>query len=265
MARTINEIQRQIVDGLRNSHPDLSDSKVSEWRVWTYVVAVAIYSFEIILDLFRTEVNALTDRITPGTTRWYAEMCYRFQHGHELLFDEKTAMLYYAKDDPDARIIRVVAVAEGEAGLSVKVAKFDEAGKIIPLTEDERYNFAGYVDSFKFAGVETEVISTVADCIRYRLDVYYDPAVPRTTVREKVKQALDDFRISLSFDAMFYVQRLVDAVMAADGVVTVDPVSVSRQGADTEGFLPVTVMTELYSGYFNYADDCEFTLISTKQ
>lgn len=115
MARTINEIQNEIITSLNGKKDiSLSTSKVAEWRLWTYVIAVAIHSFELILDVFKSEVDTQTNKITPGTVRWYAEMCYRFQNGHELLFDENTAMLYYQTNDPDAQIIKVVAIRENK-------------------------------------------------------------------------------------------------------------------------------------------------------
>ena len=95
MARTINDIQQSIITDLQTYFPKLSTSKVAEWRLWTYVVAAAIHAFEIILDLFRQEVDELTAKITPGTKLWYAEMCYRFQNGHTLVFDKNTAQFYY--------------------------------------------------------------------------------------------------------------------------------------------------------------------------
>ena len=87
------------------------------------MVAAAIHAFEIILDLFRQEVDELTAKITPGTKLWYAEMCYRFQNGHTLVFDKNTAQFYYEQDDPDSRIVKVVAVNEVYKMISIRVAK----------------------------------------------------------------------------------------------------------------------------------------------
>ena len=141
MARTINEIQAGIVSELEaGTEVKLSTSKVAEWRLWTWVVATAIHTFEVILDLFRKEVQEKTDKITPGTVRWYGEQCLRFQNGHKLLFDKKTAALYYAEDDPAARIVKVVAIKESPKHLTIKVAKTVDAGNVVPLSPDENYN-----------------------------------------------------------------------------------------------------------------------------
>lgn len=265
MAQTIKEIQDRIVTELQSAGVRLSTSAVAEWRLWTYIMAAAIYTFELVLDTFRSEVDILTNKITPGTVRWYAEMCYRFQNGHELLFDTKTAMLYYEKEVPQARIIKVVAITEGENRLSIKAAKLDDKGKIIPLTADEKHNFTGYIDAVKFAGVQTDVISTTEDKLRYDLEVYFEPSIPATTVRANVLSALEKHKTALGFDSMFYTQKFIDTVMAVPGVVTCDLKTLSRKGASSASFVPVKIFAELESGYYEYDKDCVLTLTSVKE
>lgn len=267
MARTIQEIQQAMqadLEAQREGRPALSSSAVAEWRLWVRVTAMGIHLFEVIHDQFRTEIDEAADKITPGTVRWYVEQCKRFQNGHELLFDENTAQLYYAVDDPAARIIDVVAVTEGKERLSIKVAKLDDQGKIVPLTADELHNFTGYVDSIKFAGIETVTVSTNADQVRYNVEVFYDPAVPVTTVRERVTEALDVFRNEQDFNSMLYRQKFVAAIMAVAGVVTADLKSMERKGTSMESFEAVGVAEELEAGYFDYTDDCTLTLTSSK-
>lgn len=263
--RTIKEIQEQAIVTLKSlTNIKLSTSAVAEWRLWTYVTAGAIHAFEIILDMFRQEIDTLTNKITPGTVRWYAEMCYRFQDKHELLFDEKTAMLYYAKDDEAARIVKIVAISEKQNSLLIKAAKIDNTGKIIPLTLEEKYNFTAYIDAIKFAGVQTDVISTTEDKIRYRLQVWFDPAMPNTLVRENIVKALDEFKAAQGFDSMIYSQKLVDAVMATSGVITCKLVSLERKGTSDADFKAIDVFSELESGYFEYAEDSSLELNSIK-
>lgn len=264
MARTIKEIQQSMIDSLAVERPDLSPSASAEWRLWTWVVATAIHLFEAVLDRFRTEIEAVSDKITPGTVRWYVEQCRRFQNGHELLFDDRTAQLYYAEEDPEARIIDVVAVSEDNGRLNIKVAKRDENNHIVPLSADELHNFSGYIDAIKFAGIETATVSTNADQVRYDLEVFYDPAVPATMVRERVEAALDAFRSEQDFDSTLYRQQFVAAALSAEGVVTADLHGLERKGTGMETFAPVGVADELEAGYFDYTDDCTLTLTSVK-
>lgn len=264
MARTIKEIQQAMIADLTARRSGLSTSSVAEWRLWVWVVATAIHLFEVILDQFRAEIDAAADKITPGTVRWYIDQCRRFQNGHKLLFNTGTAQMYYEADDAQARIVSVVSVREDAKKLTIKAAKMSDASKITPLTADELRNFTGYVESIKFAGMETVVISRTADAIRYELAVYYDPVVPATTVRDTVQAQIDAFRTSLDFNSMFYRQRLVDAIMSVDGVVTADLQSVERKGTDMEDFKPVGIAEELDAGYFDYAEGCVLNLVSIK-
>lgn len=144
--------------------------------------------------------------------------------------------------------------------MSIKAAKRDNSGKIVPLNIEERYNFSSYIDAIKFAGVDTNVISTSADRLRYNLEVYFDPAIPNTLVQEYVEKAPDDFKASLGFDSMIYKQQFIDAVMNAEGVVTCNLVSQERKGVTDTGFAPVGIYPELESGYFEYDPDCVATL-----
>jgi hypothetical protein len=266
MARTINEIQNGIIASFQEkSGLTLSSSKVAEWRLWTYIFAVAIHTFEIILDSFKSEIDVITNKITPGTARWYAEMCYRFQNGHELLFDESNAKLYYSIDDPDSRIVKVVAIKEDKNKLVIKAAKQNNEGKIIPLSLEEKYNFTSYVDAVKFAGVDTSVVSTSEDKIRYNIEVYFETSIPNTLVHENILKALDIFKAGIGFDSMIYKQRFIDAVMDAQGVITCNLISLERKGATDEGFVTIGIYSELESGYFEYDTDSIVTLKTIKE
>ena len=253
-----------MIENVQAVFPGLSTSAVAGWRLWTFVVASAIHAFEVILDLFRAEVETITNKVAPGTERWLAEMCYRFQNGHELLFDEKTAQLYYAQDDEAARIIKVVAIVSGRKKILIKVAKQDKEGLIVPLSADELHNFTGYIEAIKFAGIAISIISTPADLIRYRLEVYFDPFTPIATTRQNIQDALEAFKTARSFDAKFYPERLVEKIMAAEGVTTAKLRGVERKGATEPDFVTVEIVDELAAGYFEYSDDSTLTMTSIK-
>lgn len=262
----IKEIQNSIISELQNnSGLKLSTSAVAEWRLWTYIVAVAIHTFQLALDLFRKEIDEMTTRITPGTARWYVEMCKRFQHGHKLAYDETTAMYYYEKDAPADRIVKIVAISENAGSLTIKVAKLNASNKIEPLTPEERYNFMCYIDVIKFAGDVTGIVSTNEDKVRYDLDVFFDPAIPNTTVRANVLAAIETFKIAFGFDSMLYAQRFTDTIMSVPGVITCKLRSLSRKGVSDPAFVPVDIVSELESGYFEYDPASVLTVTSVRE
>ena len=265
MARSINEIQAGIVSELEaGTEVKLSTSKVAEWRLWTWVVAAAIHAFEVVLDLFRKEVQEKTDKITPGTVRWYGEQCLRFQNGHKLLFDKKTAALYYEVDDPAAQIVKVVAIKESPKHLTIKVAKTDDSGKVIPLSPDEKYNLIAYIHEIRAAGTTTDVVSTTEDKIRYDLQVWHDTVYPYSEVEANVKAAIEVFKTNIGFDGVIYVQQFIDAVMGAEGVVTCKLNSIARKGVSDDDFKEFEVYSDLESGYFDYAPDSVVKVESVK-
>ena len=259
MARTIEQIKTAIINSVNENMPGMSGSAVAEWRLWAYIVAVAIHYFEIIVDLFRKEIDTLTAQITPGTIRWYAEMCKRFQNGDSLVFDEKTALLAYPTVNESKRIIEVAAVSEGKDEsnkLFIKVAKKKD-GKIVELDSAEYNNFLAYIDAIKFAGCQTEVISTKADQIYYDLVVYHDPAIANETIMADVEAALESFKTSIDFNGILYRQKLLDAVMGVNGVTTcvlLDFKQHSYQSASDDDWRPIDTHADLDAGYFEYAD-----------
>jgi len=262
MARTILQIQNEMAAKALADRPELSDSRVAEWRLWTFVVAGAVHAFEVILDLFRREVEEKVSKIAPGSLAWWRDMCLRFQNGHEVRFNTKTAELYYAVDDPAARIVKVVAITEGRNSVTLKVAKFDDAGRVVPLDVDEHRAFAGYIETVNFAGLGVSVLSLPSDRIRYQMEVFYDPACPAATVEENVRGALAAFRIPQTHDARFYPQRMLEAVLSAAGVVTARLGAVEQKRATEEYYTAVGVFATLWAGFFDYSDDSVITMTS---
>lgn len=261
MARTIETIQESINGDVENKWNGISKSRSAEWKSWTFIVAAAIHAFELIFDLFRKEVDALTNKITPGTLRWYAEMCKRFQNGDKLEFDKNTALLYYPVKNEDRQIIKVASVSEGmEANaLFIKVAKYKDNNtkEYCELEEDELANFRSYMDAVKFAGCNTEIISTYADLLCYSLVVYHDPAIPDKIIEEDVQKALNDFKDSIDFDGVVYRQKIIDAVMAVDGVTTCVLKSLrqhSYQSGDAGDWKEIDTHATLDAGYFNWSE-----------
>lgn len=267
MAKTIESIQEEIIEGVKKEVSALAGeenpSKTSEWKLWAHIVATAIHAFEFILDLFRKEVDTLTNKITPGTVRWYAEMCKRFQYGHSLVFDEATALLYYEDTTDEAsKIIAAVSITESDTTLAIKVAKYKDQEKkeLESLNPEELKEFKDYIDAIKFAGCKTDVTSSVADEIRYSMTVYRNPSYGEDTVRKNVLESLQAFKTSVDFDSVVYRQKLIDAVMHVEGVTTCDLTLLEHiRIQDDESVVSSIIGTHtvLQAGYFNWTEDSE--------
>lgn len=262
MARTIEQIKQDVTAKL-TTRLSLSTSAAAEWRMWVHCVSYAIYLFEACLDVFKKEMDEKADTIVPGSLTWYSEMCYRFQFGHKLLFNKSTAALYYEKEDPEAKVVKIASVREVNGWVLLKIATKNEEGLIVPLSDIQLLNFRNYMDAVKFAGSKIQVISTDADIVRYRVKVWHNPAVPTTSLEEEIRGSLDAFRTEQSFDGMFYSTAFVDAVKRVPGVVTAKLTSLERRSSNDADYEPVDIRADLYAGYFNYdAEECGIELIN---
>lgn len=262
MARTVEQIEQTITTRLQ-SHFSLSTSAVAEWRLWVGAVAYAIHLFELVLDTFRTEMDNDAAKGVAGTKTWYRQKCYEFQYGHELLFDNKTGLLCYAQDDPLARVVKVAAVDVQKKIVYLRVATLDVQDRIVPLSSVVMIDFKNYIDSIKFAGTQTAVISTTPDLVHYVLRIWYKPSFPVERVRELVLETLATFRTSQQFGGVLYRHKLLEAVTELDCVVMpkLQRLTVKANGQDT--YAEVDTMVSLQAGYFDYdTAGCELQLTS---
>ena len=263
MARTITEIETSITERLAASFT-LSTSAAAEWRMWTHCMAYCIHVFEVTLDLFKKEMDDDVEREVAGSLTWYNAKCYEFQMGHELVFSTVTGLLRYETVDEDARIVKTASVDVGDDNtLFFRVATMDADGNIVPLTSNQMLNFKNYIDAIKFAGTKSQIISTDADLVRYRMRVWYNPATPVDTIRGNILTALDAFRVAQRFGGIIYRHEMLDAVTAVGGVVTAKIAELYRKGTEDADWVEVDTATHLHAGYFDYdAGNCTLELTS---
>ncbi|KAA6336886.1 hypothetical protein EZS27_014997 [termite gut metagenome] len=261
MARAIIEIQQSIAEKLQTQF-SLSPSAVAEWRLWVNIFALVIHTFELILDRFESDVNERVMKSRPGTREWYRNICALFQNGYELSFDTDNAILHYAVDDPTSRIIALSAVQEQDRVITLRIAKKNESGAVVPLDYPELENFKNYIARVKILGSKITIISTTADLVRYSLQICYDPSYPLEMVTGNVEAAMDRFKLSQDFGGILYPNRFLDYAMNVQGVVTAKLLSFSRKGTSDVDFAQVDVSVRLEAGYFNYDNDnCSVTYV----
>ena len=263
MARTINEIELSIRNRLSASF-DLSTSAAAEWRMWTHCVAYCIHLFEIVLDHFKEEMDADVQREVAGSLTWYNEQCYEFQLGHELVFSTVTGRLGYESEDENSKIVKIASVDTADDGtLMFRVATMDDNGNIIPLTSGQMLNFIDYVNSIKFAGTKSQVISTNADLVKYAVKVWYNPATPVDVIRTGVEDSLAKFRVAQRFGSVIYRHKMMEAVTSVSGVVTAKILSLYRRGTEDAEWQEIDIVSNLYAGYFDYdQESCSLELLS---
>ncbi|WP_299212746.1 hypothetical protein [uncultured Dokdonia sp.] len=210
MSRTIAEIQTEILDekerqsvlaGLTN------ESKTAIWRVWTYIVASAIWIHEQIV-----ERNARISR--PHTLDWYRSQALDFIDGRDLIFRdgffEFDTVGLSESEIEDLKIVKHCAVSEidletiinpeGDLTLNteinqnsnsvqllsdyfhnqvgvvfMKVAKNEGENNIVPLNADEQARLREFIRRIKDAGNQIQISSIPGDKLKLDLRVYVDP------------------------------------------------------------------------------------------
>lgn len=256
MARTISQIQQQIID-TKNTEGVLStftwsDSKVAIWRLWTYVIAVCIWTLENLFDYHRNDVEALIAAQKPHTLQWYVQMARQFQYGVALPADSDT----YAttSTDPAVAIIRYAAAVELSNLVRLKVAK-ENAGVLEALLAVELEAFSAYMNKVKDAGVRLQLTSSDPDVMQLALTVYYDPLILDSTGARldgtdsyPVLSAVNTFLEDLPFNGVFVLNKLRYALVDVEGVVIGHVVSAQANYAATP-FVPVTVQYVPDAGY----------------
>lgn len=248
MARTIQEIYDSIIaeketkatlagllpagDTAENLLDQLtSNSKVAVWRLWAFIIAVAIHTHELLWDIFKQEIQAIAAAAPAGTPAWYVKKCFEFQFGDILQYINNQYV--YDPVDSTKQIIKRAAIEERADGVVVvKVAKL-VSGSPVELSTPEKDAFTSYMQDIKFAGTRLAVISIPGDELNLVWNIRYDPQIPLSQVQLDVANALDTYIANLPFNAAVNVNRINDALQGVPGVV--DPVFISATGTPQGG------------------------------
>ena len=236
MSRSIGQIQEEILS-LKSATSALqpldiltdqeqpqaqSGSKVAQWRLMVWVVAVAIWSMEKLFDVFRAEIDRRIAETRPHTKGWYRQKALQFQKGYTLHRKD-----YYDVVDESAKIIKYASVRKlilsGRGTLLIKVVKAD-GDNLTPLTASERLSFAAYMDEVADLGTFIKVVSLPADKLVIEADVYYDPQLIDAngnyikTGSPVLVPAIAAYLRSMDFDSRLILTKLTDAIQSAKGI-----------------------------------------------
>lgn len=276
MARTIAEIYEEILaeknnqTSLQNLAPsndsynqltdDLSsNSRVGVWRLFAFLIALAIWTHELLFDQHKAEIDDIIAKSPNGTPRWYQEQVFDWQFGDSLQFID--LKYQYSVIDETKQIVKLCAVQDRADGvLIIKVAKLDNQNEPIPLTTTEVNALKGYITLIRFAGTQFTVVSSDPDLVKITAEVFYNPIFDPTVVQASVEVAIDNYLKNLPFDGTFKINSLIDAVQAVEGVSDFTTSSVeAKYGA--LAYAPVSRTYLSNAGYLRV--DPAFSLTST--
>ena len=230
MARTIQEIQTLILQA-KAQEPALNElnstSKVAIWRLWVYIIAVAIWSLEKLFDQHRADIDKRLAELKPHTARWYRSKALAFQYGFDLLPDsDKFNNQGHTEEAIEAsKIVKYSAVIESknEGRLIVKIAG-EQGDTLQPITDAQKQAFESYLQEIKDAGVRLSVVNYQPDVLHLQMKIVYDPLVLDGNgqsiihATKPVETAIKDYLKRLPFNGELVLAHLIDALQQAEGV-----------------------------------------------
>ncbi len=230
MARSINDIQTLIYQA-KAQEPALNElnstSKVAIWRLWVYIIAVAIWSLEKLFDQHRADIDKRLAELKPHTARWYRSKALAFQYGFDLLPDsDKFNTQGHTEEAIEAsKIVKYSAVIESknEGRLIVKIAG-EQGDQLQPITDAQRQSFEAYLQEIKDAGVRLSVVNYQPDILHLQMKIVYDPLVLDSNgqsiihATKPVEEAIKEYLKRLPFNGELVLAHLIDALQQAEGV-----------------------------------------------
>lgn len=261
MARQINTIIQEII-AEKEAQPQLSalssSSSTAIWRLWVYVVAVAIYSVEIMFDFLRDEIFAVVDAKTPGTLTWYRNQALNYRHGSHLVFDSN-GWPSYPDNDSSPKIISQCSVREVSNGLLIKIAK--KTNELMPLDSDELAGFSEYISLVKYAGTPIRIVNGGAVQLSVSIEIQYDVLLLESDGKEiitgnyPVIDTINAFLENLPFDGRLSKNALIDYIIKnAPGVKDLVILYLGWRSIDTESYQSIESSHVPSTGYFKITD-----------
>jgi len=227
MARTQQQVFDEMVTA-KASQPALdildSSSFVAYWRLLLWVVAGAIVTFEGLLDIFRSEIDAKIATAPFGHLLWWQRKALEYQHGDELTVTAD--IIGYDVVDESLCIVKAAAAIEDTTvpgGVLIKVAVLNGSNEFEPLDTTQANGLRAYLSQLKPAGPEPTVVSLNGDIFRLEGVFKFNPLLMANDGSLlsnpsvwPLEVAIDDYRRALDFDGVIDLHRLQDAVQRLD-------------------------------------------------
>jgi len=235
MARNITDIYDSIMD-YKKSRSELnklnSTSQAAIYKLWAYITAAAIFTHELLWDIFREEINVTLEARINGTNEWYVGKALEYQDGNELKILSDGTRLGYSPIIEGNKIVSRCAYFEDKVNfkgrLNLKMAK-GSPSNLSKLAAEELGRITNYFEKIKFAGTNINLISIKADEIELTdITVYHDGVRTNDDIRVDIEAAMNNFLTNLSFDGIFYIEAFRDSLQEVENVVDINILELKR-------------------------------------
>lgn len=257
MARSLEVITQDIktqirtyssLDGFKFPEDTPAGSKVGVFNLMIDTVAISIYTFEVIMDGLKSDIQTIADAAPSGNAKWVQGQILKFQYGDVIQLVNYVPT--YPVIDTTKQIITQCAVKDaGNGNIYIKVAK-GTATPYSPLSAPELSALRDYYygtsssQGVGFAGVKAIFISLNPDRLYVQANIFYLGQYGSVTVKAAVIAAINSFLSTFNlgnFDGRLYVIRLIDAIQAVPGVSRVTLTGLSGRAATVAYGLGVTI------------------------
>ncbi len=265
MARTLEEIQTEIKTEVRlNSEldkflfPEDGGSSVSVFNLIIFIVSLAIFTFEVLIDTFKSDVEAASQQAPVGNPQWIQKQMFLFQNGDTITLDADFIPSYTVFDE-SLQIIKFCSVQESfSSEINIKVAKLD-GGVAAPLTAGELTAVEDYyygsndTQGIGFAGVKAQFITQEPDRMAVTGLVTFAGQFVESLVKQAVIDVIDLHFANIGFDGIVFMNRIVTEVEAIDGVINFNITNVAARAHDVllinATNIPINGTYEILAGY----------------
>lgn len=240
MARTVSEIKKTMTDafmadanirekyGLKEGDTwNGSFSSVSLENIIFFIVAACCHVLESIFELYIKDVDEKISMAVVASVPWYYKMAKAFQYGDQLVLNETTQQYGYAIIDESKQVVKYAAVRDRGTSVQILVSG-DKNGMPVALSNDVLTVFKQYMNRVKVAGVILGITSKRGDYLSIEANISVDPLVideegyRLSDGTKPVESAIEEHLKNIKYGGTFNKTKLVNAILAVDGVEDVE-------------------------------------------
>ena len=221
MASTVAQIKQSMLDA-KNADTTLSaltsTSQTAKWNLYYFIVASCIAIFEQLQDLFKTDLEAIASTAAPSTPQWTRNKVLKYQKGDVAELNTTTFTVEYPTINTTNQILtRCAVITAPNRTVLIKVAKSDPP---VPVSVGELAELQSYIETFNPAGIAFTLINENSDKMEVAATIYYNGQYS-AVISTNVVAALNNYMATLPFNGVISTQAVVDAIQAAEGVISV--------------------------------------------
>lgn len=209
-----------------------STSKRAIYRLFTYIVAVAINALEQLIDIFTASVEDIATKAAPATSSWLQNQILKFQYSATT--PQVIQLVNYAPAYPIVdETLRIISRCSVTTNLSSSVLiKVATGSTPAALSAPQLSALQSYVSQIGIAGVNYSVTSDTSDKLYVQANVYYLGQYS-AVISANVVAAIEAYLSAIPFNGQVKITDIEDAITGVEGVTDVVLVNVRARGNAT--------------------------------